>query len=91
MWKSSYYKEFEKIGESYKLQPSLLKQEMEHDEYYEDTWEEKDNECLPYVKTDVLSIAFCYARYTMGMEELTGFGMKNSLTSPSLGNIFLLV
>ena len=30
--------------------------------------------------------AFCYARYTMGMEELTGFGMKNSLTLPSLAN-----
>ena len=38
------------------------------------------------VKNDVLSTAFCYARYTMGMEELTGFGMKNSLTLPSLAN-----
>ena len=30
-----------KIGESYKLQPSLLKQEMEHDEIYEDTWKKE--------------------------------------------------
>ena len=29
-----------KIGTSYKLQPCLLKQEIEHDEIYEDTWEE---------------------------------------------------
>ena len=36
-----------KIGESYKLQPSLLKQELEHDEIYEDTWEVKENEWLP--------------------------------------------
>ena len=75
-----------KIGESYKLQESLLKIELEHDEIYENTWEEKENEWLPYVQNDVLSTAFCYARYTMGMEELTEFGMKNSLKLPSLAN-----
>ena len=75
-----------KIGESYKLQKSLLKKELEHDEIYEDTWEVRENEWLPYVENDVLSTAFCYARYTMGMEELTEFGMKNSLTLPSLAN-----
>ena len=75
-----------KIGESYKLQESLLKKELEHDEINEDTWEEKENEWLPYAKNDVLSTAFCYARYTMGMEELTEFGTKNSLTLPSLAN-----
>ena len=79
-------KSLRKIGESYKLQESLLKKELEHDEIYENTWEEKENEWLPYVKNDVLSTAFCYARYTMGMEELTEFGMKNSLTLPSLAN-----
>ena len=73
-----------KIGESYKLQESLLKKELEHDEIYEDTWEVREKEWLPFVKNDVLSTAFFYARYTMGMEELTGFGMKNSLTLPSL-------
>ena len=41
---------------------------------------------LPYAKSDVLSTPFCYARYTMGMEELTIFGMENSLTLPSLAN-----
>ena len=59
---------------------------MEHDEIYEDTWEARENEWLPYVKNDVLSTAFCYAGYTMGMEELTKFGMENSLTLPSLAN-----
>ena len=47
-------KSLKKIGESYKLQPSLLKQKMEHDEIFEDTWEEKENKCLPYVENDVL-------------------------------------
>ena len=59
---------------------------MEHDETYEYTWEDEENEWLSRVENDVLSTAFCYARYTMGMEELTGFGMKNSLTLPSLAN-----
>ena len=31
-----------KIGISYLLQPSFLKQEMDHDEIYEDTWETKN-------------------------------------------------
>ena len=41
---------------------------------------------LPHLKNDVLSTAFCYARYSKGMEELTGVGMKNSITLPSLAN-----
>ena len=72
------------IGQNYKLQESLLKQELEHDEIFEDIWEEKENEWLLYLKNDVLSTAFSFARYSKGMEELTGFGMKNSLTLPSL-------
>ena len=75
-----------KIGVSYKLQTSLLKQEMKHDESYEDTWEARENEWFPYVKHDVLSTAFCYVRYIMGMEELNNFNMKNSLILPSLAN-----
>ena len=76
------------IGKSYKLQPCLLKQELEHDGIFEVIWEKKENEWLPYLKNDVLSTAFSYARYSKGMEELTGFGMKNSLTLPSLANRF---
>ena len=46
---------------------------MEHDKIYEDTWEEKKRVVAERrrVKNDALSTAFCYARYTMGMEELT--------------------
>ena len=74
------------IGKSYKLQPCLLKQELEHDEIFEDNWEEKENEWLPYLKKDVLSTAFSYARYSKGMEALRGFGIKNCLTLPSLAS-----
>ena len=59
---------------------------MEHGEIFEDTWEARENEWLPYAKNDVLSVAFCYARYTMCVEEITTFGLKNSLTLPSLAN-----
>ena len=52
--------------------------------------EREKNEWLPYVKNDVLSTALCYARYTMGMEELNGFGMKNILTLPSLANKYFI-
>ena len=34
----------------------------------------------------MLSTAFCSARYTMGMDELTNFVMKDTLTLPSLAN-----
>ena len=77
---------FKKIGKSYKLQPCLLEQELEHHEICEDNLEEKKNEWLPYLKNDVMSTAFSYARYAKSMEELTRFGMKNSLTLPSLAN-----
>ena len=77
------------MGKRYKLQPCLLKQELEHDEIFEDNWEETENEWLPSLKNDVLSTAFSYARYSKRMEELTGFGMKNRLTLPSLANKFL--
>ena len=73
-----------KIGISYKLQPLLLKQEMEQYENFEEIWAAREDEWLPYVKNDLLSTAFCYARYTMDMEDLTTFVMKNSSTLPSL-------
>ena len=47
------------LGVNYKLQPSLSKQEMEYDETFEDTWETRENERLPYVKNDLKSTALC--------------------------------
>ena len=57
---------------------------MNHD-VYEDTWEDTQDKKLDYVKNDVLSSSFSYARYSKGMEQLTRFGLKNSLALPSLG------
>ena len=74
-------KSLRKICVCYKLQPSLFKQEIEHDEIYDETWEAREDEWLPLVKNDVSPTAFCYARYTMAMETLSGYGKKNSATS----------
>ena len=65
-----------KIGTTFNLQKELLKQEMDHGEIYADNWDKNENEWVDYVKNDVLCTAFSYARYSKGMEEITGFGMK---------------
>ena len=58
-------------------------------EISENTWESRANKLIPYVKNDVLSTAFSYDRYKLGIEKLTIFGMKNSLILSSLANEFL--
>ena len=45
----------------------------------------KKDEWLDYVRKYVLCTVFGYARYSKGMEKITGYEMKNSLTLPSLG------
>ena len=59
---------------------------MDHDEIYKNTWEGRENDWLPYLKSDVLSTSFSCASFSKGIEELTGCGMKNSLILPSLAN-----
>ena len=49
------------IGLSYKLQPRLLEQELEHDELYENTCDAREREWLPYLKNDASSSAFFFA------------------------------
>ena len=44
-----------KLGETYKLQSELMKQEMNHTEIYEDTWKSKKSEWEPYLRMDILS------------------------------------
>ena len=58
---------------------------MDHVEVYADIWEDKKHEWLKYVKKDVLCTAFSYAWYSKAMEEVTGFGMKDCLSLPGLG------
>ena len=63
----------------------MLKTEINHDEIDENSWRDKKNEWLPYVKNDVLCTAYSYARYCGAMQEITGFSMKDCLSLPGLG------
>ena len=58
---------------------------MNHDEIDENNWRDKKDECLPYVKKDVLCTAYSYARYSQAMEEITEFSMKDCLSFSGLG------
>ena len=74
-----------KLGKTFKLPKSLWKTEMNHDDIDGDNYKDKKDIWLPYVKMDVLSTSYCYARYSKAMEEITGFSMKGCLSLPGLG------
>ena len=74
-----------KLGKTFKLQKELLKTEMDHDEVDYNNYKDKKDEWLPYVKNDVLCTAFSYGRYCKATEEITGFSMKDCLSTPGLG------
>ena len=85
LWYDALKLFIKKLGKTFKLQKEFLKTEMNHDEKDGENYKDKINECLPYVKNDVLCTAFSYASYTKAMKELTGFGMKDCLSLPGLG------
>ena len=74
-----------KLGKSFILPKSLLKTEMNHDDTDGDNYKDKKDIWLPYVKMDVLSVSYCYARYCGSTVELSGFSMKDCLSLPGLG------
>ena len=74
-----------KLGKSFKLQKELLKTEMNHDVVDGNNYKNKKDEWLPYVKQDVFFTAFCYAKHSKSMQEITGFSMKDCLSLPGFG------
>ena len=62
---------------------------LDHEEVYEDNWEVKHNRD-PYLRMDVLSSAFIYARHSEYMQEMTGFGREDCLSLHSSGGSFLM-
>ena len=75
----------EKIGREYNLQPELLKGEMDHSIVNKNNFAELKHIWEPYLISDVLCLAFIYARHSMEMQKMTGFGIKDCLTEASLG------
>ena len=75
----------EKIGREYNLQPELLKEEIEHSIINKNNFAELGHIWEPYLISDVLCLAFIYARHSMEMQKMSGFGIKDCLTEGSLG------
>ena len=74
-----------KIGKEYGLQPELLKGEIEHSVINKNKFVELRHIWEPYLISDVLCLAFIYARHSMEMQKMSGFGIKDCLTEASLG------
>ena len=75
----------EKIGREYGLQPELLKGEIEHSIINKNNFAELRHIWEPYLISDVFCLAFIYARHSMEMQKMSGFGIKDCLTEASLG------
>ena len=75
----------EKIGREYGLQPELLKGEIEHSLNKKNNFAELGHIWEPNLISDVLCLAFIYARHSMEMQKMSGFGIKDCLTEASLG------
>ena len=75
----------EKIGREYNLQPELLKGEIDHSIINKNNFVKLRHIWEPYLISDVLCLAFIYARHSMEMQKMTGFGIKDCLTEASLG------
>ena len=75
----------EKIGREYGLQPELLKGEVEHSVINKNNFIELKHIWEPYLISDVICLAFIYARHSMQMQKMSGFGIKDRSTQASLG------
>ena len=76
---------FKKIGREYGLKLELLKGEIEHSVTNENNYADLRHIWEPYLKLDVLCLAFIYARHSIEMQKMSGFGIKDCLKDASLG------
>ena len=83
--KSQIKVSFERIGREYRLQPELLEAEIEHSIINKSNFADLRHIWEPYRNKDVLCLAFIYARHSMEMQNVNGFGIKDCLTEASLG------
>ena len=70
----------EKICREYGPQPNLLKGEINHTESTKYNYKEIRHIWEPYHKSEILCLAFIYARHSTEMQEKSVFGIKDSLT-----------
>ena len=75
----------EKIGREYGLQPELLKGELEPSVINKNDIANLKQTWQPYLKLDVLCLAFIYARNSMDLQAMSGYSIKDLLTEANLG------
>ena len=75
----------EKIRREYGLQPELLNGEIEHSVIINGNFADLRPIWETYLKLEVLCLASIYARHSMQMHNMNGFGIKGCLTEASLG------
>ena len=75
----------EKIGRECGLEVGHLEGEIEHSVINKSNFAGLRHIWEPYLKFDVLCLAFIHARHSMEMQIMSGFGIKDCLTEASLG------
>ena len=75
----------EKISREYGLQPQILKGGIEHSVINKSNFADLGHIWEPYLKSDVLCLAFIHARHPIESQKMLGFGSKDCLTEASLG------
>ena len=73
-----------KWGESFNIPENLRKINFEITKINKDNYKEKENEWLPYLKNDVLSLACCMMLYNEMMIDISNLNMQTSLSLPGL-------
>ena len=74
-----------KSGTTFEFQKGLVKTEMKHEDVFDNTWKNKKDECIDYVKSDVLCTVFSYTRYSKALELFTLFGREDCSNLLGLG------
>ena len=75
----------ENIGTEYGLQPELLRGEIQQSVINKSNFADLRHIWEPYLKLDVLCLAFIYARNSLEKQIVSEFGIKACLTEASLG------
>ena len=85
MYKTHIMGSLEKNSREHGLQSELLKEEIEHSVLNGSKFADLRSILEPYLKLDVLCLAFLHARHSLEMQKVSGIGIKDCLTEASLG------
>ena len=73
------------IQKDYKIQPTLMRGEVDHDVIIITNYKDYENSWKPYLIDDVLGLAYGVAKNGNHIQKISGVSYKNSLTEDSLG------